>query len=195
MDQRVGKGKTTRGRILEVATELFTAQGYEAASVEAVLKASGVSRGALYHHFPSKEALFAATLEDVEARVAERLAKAGQGAVTPLDALLAGCGAWLDLALDPQVSQIVLKDAPSVVGWAAWRELDAKYALGLLKAGVAAAGSADLSAEAVEVYAHLLLAMLVEGALLIANTADPELAMPATRAAIEKVVRRLLAKP
>ena len=163
MDQRIGKGKTTRGRILEVATELFTKQGFEAASVEAVLKASGVSRGALYHHFASKEALFAATLEDVEARVAERLAKAGQGAATPFDALLAGCGAWLELATDPQVRQIVLKDAPSVVGWAAWRELDAKYALGLLKAGVTAAGPADLSTEIVELYAHLLLAMLVEG--------------------------------
>jgi AcrR family transcriptional regulator len=194
MDKRQGRGHATRAHILNVATELFTVEGYEATSIEAVLQASGVSRGALYHHFANKEAVFTAVLESVEARVAKQVAAAAAGATNPLDALRAGCAAWLELARDATVRQVVLVDAPSVIGWQAWRELDNRYALGLLKAalgGMAAAGLFPVGM--VDTYAHLLLAAMIEASLLIARASDPDDAIVKGREALEKLLSHLAA--
>ena len=111
------KGLTTRRNIVDSATTLFTERGYEATSIEVVLEKSGISRGALYHHFDSKEALYVAVLEAVEARVADATAAASRHLSDPREALRAGCNAWIELAGDPAVRQIVLHDAPAVVGW------------------------------------------------------------------------------
>jgi AcrR family transcriptional regulator len=174
---------------LQVATELFAAEGYEATSIEVVLKASGISRGALYHHFANKEALFTAVLETVEARVAKQVSAAAAGATNPLDALRAGCAAWLELARDSAVRQIVLVDAPSVIGWQAWRDLDNQFALGLLKAalsGMAAAGR--LRPDMVDTYAHLLLAAMIEASLLVARASDADDAIAKGREALEALL-------
>jgi AcrR family transcriptional regulator len=194
MDKRNERGNATRAHLLKVATELFAAEGYEATSIEAVLKASGVSRGALYHHFANKEAVFAAVLEMVEGRVAKEVAGAAAGATNPFDALRAGCTAWLELARDATVRQVVLVDAPSVIGWQAWRELDNRYALGLVKSalgGLAAAGR--VRGEMVDTYAHLLLAAMIEASLLVARASDPDDAVAKGREALEKLLGSLAA--
>ncbi len=194
MDKRNDRGQATRAHILNVATDLFAAQGYEATSIEAVLKSSGVSRGALYHHFANKEAVFTAVLESVEARVAQHVSAAAAGAANPLDALRAGCAAWLELARDATVRQVVLVDAPSVIGWQAWRELDNQFALGLLKAalgGMAAAGR--LRAEMVDTYAHLLLAAMIEASLLVARASDTDDAIAKGREALEDLLSSVAA--
>jgi AcrR family transcriptional regulator len=71
MNRNIERGNTTRDRLVDVATRLFTEQGYDGTSIEAVLREAGISRGSLYHHFPGKDALFGAALERVEQRVAE----------------------------------------------------------------------------------------------------------------------------
>jgi len=173
MDHRHSRGEATRLSIITTATRLFATLGYEAASTEVVLRECGVSRGALYHHFSSKEALFTAVLEATEEMVAARVGEAAMAATGPREALRAGCGAWLALATDPVVKQIVLTDAPAAVGWRKWREIDDKHALGLMKLGLAeAAAQGWLPAEMVGVYAHMLLAMLIELAPLIARADD-----------------------
>jgi AcrR family transcriptional regulator len=189
VDKRSDRGQATRAHILQVATELFAAQGYEATSIEVVLKASGVSRGALYHHFANKEALFTAVLESVEAHVAKQVSAAAAGASNPLDALRAGCAAWLELARDRTVRQVVLVDAPSVIGWQAWRDLDNQFALGLLKAalsGMAAAGR--FRPDMVDTYAHLLLAAMIEASLLVARANDADDAIAKGREALEELL-------
>jgi AcrR family transcriptional regulator len=189
VDKRSDRGQATRAHILQVATELFAAQGYEATSIEVVLKASGVSRGALYHHFANKEALFTAVLESVEAHVAKQVSAAAAGASNPLDALRAGCAAWLELARDRTVRQVVLVDAPSVIGWQAWRDLDNQFALGLIKAalsGMAAAGR--LRPDMVDTYAHLLLAAMIEASLLVARANDADDAIAKGREALEELL-------
>src|ERR1700756_2118047 len=74
--KRAAQGRATRGQLIGVATRLFTDHGYEGTSIEAVLSAAGVSRGALYHHFAGKEALFEAVVSDVSDRVTAELAEA-----------------------------------------------------------------------------------------------------------------------
>ncbi len=189
MNLRVDKGQATRRNIIEVATRLFTEQGYEAVSIEALLEACGLSRGALYHHFPGKEAVFTAVLEATEERIAADLMAASADANDPLDALRRGCAAWLDLAAhDPVVRRVVLNDAPAVIGWRAWRALDERYTLGLIRAALAAAAAqGQLPAERVEVAAHVLLAVLVEVALLISAT-EPGADHAPAREAVERVL-------
>jgi len=194
MDRRIDRGQATRQRLLESATRLFTERGYEATSIEMVLADTGVSRGALYHHFDGKGSLFTAVLEATEARVAAVVAAAAASAAEPLGALRAGCEAWLRLAAsDATIRRIVLIDAPTVVGWSAWRAIDDRYALGLLKAGLSAVAAAGrIAPETVDVYAHLLLAALVEASLLIARSDDSAATFAATQTAINVILGALL---
>ncbi len=194
MDRRINRGETTRQRLVESGTRLFTEHGYEATSIEMVLRDTGMSRGALYHHFDGKGSLFAAVLEATEARVAAVVGAAAASAGDPQDALRAGCDAWLRLAAtDAAIRRIVLIDAPTVVGWSAWRSLDERYALGLLKLGMAAAAAGRVAPETVDVYAHLLLATLVEAALLIAKSEDATATIELTQSAIRSILSALLA--
>jgi AcrR family transcriptional regulator len=193
VNRKVEQGATTRGHLVEVARRLFAAHGYGGTSIEAVLKEADVSRGALYHHFESKDALFAAVLEAVEADVARAIAKAASRVVDPVDALRAGCDAWLKLARDPVVRQVALIDAPAVVGWQQWRAIDERYAFGLLKAGLQRAAAAGrLRPEHVELLAHMLLAALAEVALVVARAGDATKAIREGQSAVHELLDRLL---
>jgi AcrR family transcriptional regulator len=148
-----------------------------------------VTRGALYHHFAGKEDLFRAVFEEVEREVTERVSKAAVSTSDPLAALRRGCQEFLDAALDPAVQRIVLVDAPAVLGWSTWRELEARYGLGLTTMGLQAAMDADaIERQPLEPLAHMLLASLNEAALLVAGADDPN----ATRAEVGQVVDHLL---
>jgi AcrR family transcriptional regulator len=188
-DRRRLRGESTRARLLEAATALFAQHGYEGASIESVLAATETSRGALYHHFAGKDALFEAVLERLHARIAREVAAAARESPDPVEALRAGCFAWLRLARDPVVQRIVLIDAPAVVGWEHWRELDERYSFGMLKASlIAITADRDIGDELLDVLAHMLLAALSEAALLIARADDQEAATRAAEAAIDRLL-------
>jgi len=196
MDRRnknVARGEATRGQLVEVATRMFAERGYEDTSIEAVLREAGVSRGSLYHHFASKEALFEAVAENVETTVGEQTVAAAGGAAGPAEALRAGFLAWIRLAGDPVVQRILLVDAPSVLGWERWRAMEERHALGLIRLALqAAAGQGLLQAGLADTMAHVLLASVNEVALLVARSDDPEAAMAAGADAIDELLRRLL---
>ena len=194
MSGRVEQGQATRQQIVVVATDLFARHGYEGTSIEAVLAASEVSRGALYHHFASKEALFEAVLERVEQGIAKRIVAAASVGPDAVGRLRAGCLAWLRIAEDPTAQQIALIDAPSVVGWQKWREIDGRHAFGLLKGALAAvAAEGRIRPELVEVLAHMLLAALLELALVIARADKPRAALKTGEAAVDELLQRLVA--
>jgi AcrR family transcriptional regulator len=197
VNRKVEKGQATRRQLVAAATHLFATRGYEATSVEAVLEEAGVSRGALYHHFEDKRALFEAVLDEVEVDLATRVLAAAQGAREPSQSLRTGCLAWLRLVRDPVVRRIVLVDAPSVLGWARWREIDECHWFGMLKEGLAESLPAEkLEPVSVDVLAHMLLAALNELAFVIARAADSDAADAAARAgeaAVDALLGRLLA--
>ncbi|MBI5107022.1 MAG: TetR/AcrR family transcriptional regulator [Solirubrobacterales bacterium] len=191
MDLRVEKGRTTRERIVGVARDLFGRQGYDATSIPQVLEAAGVARGALYHHFAGKEALFDAVVDQQVAEIAAVAAEAARAQDDPVDSLRAGFGAWLELAADPAVQRIALLDPPSVLGWERWRELDERHTLGGIKASLRRSGRV---AEAdADLLAHMLLAAVNEAALMIARAEDPAAALAAGRAAVDALLARVLA--
>jgi AcrR family transcriptional regulator len=196
MNKKIERGQSTRDQLIAIASRLFGARGYEGASIEAVLGESGMSRGALYHHFASKEALFDAVLDAVEDDIARKIADATRGLTDPAEALQAGLLAWVRLAGDPLVQQVVLIDAPAVLGWQEWREKETQYAFGLLKGALQALAEAGrLPADLVDVFAHVVLAAVNEIALLIAQADDAEAAMQTGEAAVDELLRRLLPPP
>jgi AcrR family transcriptional regulator len=195
VDGRRVRGAATRERLLAAARRLFGERGYEASSIESVLEASGVARGALYHHFQSKAELFDAVLADVLVEIAERSAAAAAGSKDPLAGLRAGSHAWLAMALDPAIQRIALLDPTTAVGWARWREQDQAHSLGGLRVtllrlseeGRVPAGQAEL-------LAHVLLAALNEAALFVAFAEDQRAAAETARATVDTLLDRLFGR-
>jgi AcrR family transcriptional regulator len=190
-DRRIERGQASRRQLLEIAARLFTEHGYEATSITDVLTRAKLSRGAFYHHFESKEALFEAVLEMVEEHVGMTLREAAEGASDPVEAIRIGCRAWLDLASDDrEVVQITLVDAPSVVGWERWREIDERHGLGLLIGGLAA--TRRIPDEILDATAHLLHAATLEAALIIARSGPRSSQAASARQALDELVERIL---
>lgn len=191
--KRAAQGRATRGQLVEVATRLFTEHGYEGTSIEAVLSAAGVSRGALYHHFAGKEALFEAVVVSVSERITAELGESVRDCTDPVDALRAAALAWIDLAGNPVIQRVMLVDAPSVFGWDRWRDMDGGRTLGTLQAMLqAASDTGRLPRQLVTPFSHMLLAALDEIVLVIARSADSEAAVAEGRMAVEELLNRLL---
>jgi AcrR family transcriptional regulator len=191
--KRAAQGRATRGQLIEVATRLFAEHGYEGTSIEAVLSAAGVSRGALYHHFAGKEALFEAVVSAVSDQVTVELTEAVLGCVDPLDAMRTAAIAWIGLAADPVIQRVVLVDAPSVLGWDRWRAMDDGRTLGAMRAMLQAiSDSGRLPAELVGPFSHMILAALDEIVLVIARAPDSTAAVAEGRMAVQALLDRLL---
>jgi AcrR family transcriptional regulator len=191
--KRAAQGRATRGQLIEVATRLFAEHGYEGTSIEAVLSAAGVSRGALYHHFPGKEALFEAVVVAVSDQVTVDLAAAVSGRTDPVDVMRTAALAWIGLAADPVIQRVVLVDAPSVLGWERWRDMDGGRTLGTLRATLqAVSDSGRLPSALVNPFSHMILAALDEIVLVVARADDPVAAVAEGRMAVEELLRRLL---
>jgi AcrR family transcriptional regulator len=191
--KRAAQGRATRGQLIDVATGLFAEHGYEGTSIEAVLAAAGVSRGALYHHFAGKEALFTAVLEAVSDRVTAEVTEAVRDCTDPIDALLTGAMAWIDLAGDPVIQRVMLVDAPSVLGWERWRAMDEGRTVGAMRVMLqAASDSGRLPQELVVPFSHMILAALDEAAMVVARTPDSRAAAAESHRAVQEFLNRLL---
>jgi AcrR family transcriptional regulator len=191
-DGRRERGVATRERVVAAARRLFGERGYEGTSIEAVLETSGVARGALYHHFHSKAELFDAVLEEVMIEISEVTNGAARGIADPLEALRAGCHAWVHMALDPAVQRIVMLDPQAVVGWGRWRALDEQYSLGGLLASLRVLAREErIPPGQSELLAYMLLAALNEAALFIAGAEDQAAAVITGQATIDTLLDRL----
>jgi AcrR family transcriptional regulator len=191
--KRAAQGRATRGQLIEVATSLFADHGYEGTSIETVLAAAGVSRGALYHHFASKEALFAAVALATSDRVTAEVTEAIRDCTDPVDTLRTGAMAFIGLAADPVIQRVMLVDAPSVLGWEQWRAMDEGRTVGAMRAMLqAVSDSGRLPQELVEPFSHMILAALDEAAMVAARASDSRAAVAEGRHAVEELLNRLL---
>lgn len=195
MPTKIEKAASTKAKIIAVARRLFATRGYAGTSTEAVLEESQISRGALYHHFENKEALFAAVMEAVEADITTATAHARGNLTDPVEALERAFSAFLDMACETEVRQIVLTDAHSVLGWQKWREIEDRYGLGRLKQALKLiAGTGRIHEDMVDVFAHILLASLIEVAFLVARSPDSRAAARTGRKAMKELLERLLTR-
>ena len=179
----------TRRALLDAGRELFAERGFSGAGQEEIVELAGVTRGALAHHFATKHGLFRAVVESVETELTEHIAAAAMRGDGPLAQLRLGCLAFLDAALDPAVRRIVLLDAPAVLGWQAWREMDTTYGLGLVSEALEHCMEGGfMPRRPIQPLAHILLAALNEAAMLVANAEDPT----STRVVVGNEVEHLL---
>jgi AcrR family transcriptional regulator len=175
---------------MAAARRLFAERGYDGVGTEEIVRAAGVTRGALYHHFGGKAELLDAVYERLEAESTERVARVvlGSELESPLEAMKAGIEAFLDECAEPELQRIGLHDAPAVLGWDRWREVAAANGLGLIEASLTAAVEAgEIRPLPVKPMAHLLLGALDEAAMLVARSDDP-----ASRAEVTAVLLVLL---
>jgi AcrR family transcriptional regulator len=171
------RSEATRGALISAARVLFAERGYAAVGTEEIVRAAGVTRGALYHHFGGKRDLFEAVYEQIEAELAERIAAGAlaANADSPLEAMRAGADMFLQACTEPEAQRIVLLDGPSVLDWDRWREIAAKHGLGLIEASLEAAIEAEaIAPQPVRPLAHVLMGALDEAAMLVARAEDPE---------------------
>jgi AcrR family transcriptional regulator len=179
----------TRAALVAAGRELFGASGFAATSVEDIARAARVTTGALYHHFPTKAAVFEAVFEQVHADLLAASIQAAAGAADAIDLLAAGFNAFLDKVLEPEVQRIIITDAPSVLGLARFTELDERYAFAATVAALEAAnGSGVLRVDDPPTLARLLLGALTRAGLLIASSPEPT----ATRDAVAATMRALI---
>jgi len=169
------RSAATHDALVAAARRLFAGRGFAEVPADAIVAAAGVTRGALYHHFPDKTALFDAVLEAVEADIAVRLAGevAAAGISDPVDALRQAVRTWLDICVEPEIHRIALIDGPSVLGWAHWREVCQRHVFGLVQ-GVVEQGIelGRIRSQPARPLAHVLMGAGDEAALYVAEAAD-----------------------
>ena len=166
--------RATTEQLVEAARQLFATHGYEQTSLDAIVEKAGVTKGAMYHHFESKQELFAA----VYAREQRKLADAVESAARPRrdawEAVLAGCQAFFESSLDPATLRITLLDAPGALGWQRMRSIESDYSTALLRRGLEAAmASGQLAKRPLEPLTYLLLGAMCEAAMMAARAANP----------------------
>jgi AcrR family transcriptional regulator len=171
------RSEATQSVLVSTARRLFAERGYAGVGTEEIVRAAGVTRGALYHHFDGKAGLFAAVFEQIESELATRFAEEALSEADPFEAMTAGLELFLDVCREPEVRQIALLDAPAVLGWTAWREVESRYSLGLIGLGLENMVNAGITrAQPIEPLAHAILGMLTEAGLYVANAEDADTA-------------------
>ncbi|GAA3579336.1 TetR/AcrR family transcriptional regulator [Amycolatopsis ultiminotia] len=161
--------------MVEAARTLFGTRGYHDVPAEEITRTAGVTRGALYHHFGDKQGLFRAVVEEVERELTAEVADVLAAPADPVAGLATALAVFLDACLREEVQRISLTDAPSVLGWEAWRELESEHGLGLLvQALTDARDSGVLVDMPVRTLAQLVLSTVMEAARMIAGAADPD---------------------
>lgn len=163
----------TRKALIEAARAVFAEKGFDAASTPEIAAAAGVSRGALYHHFEDKKALFRAVVEAMQADALAALTAAAGAAGEPVEALKAGAKAWIDTASAPDFIRIVMIDGPAALGLQAWRAIDRAHGVGSLERGLREArGKGRIAFRSARAMAAMLSGALNEAALVEAESAE-----------------------
>jgi AcrR family transcriptional regulator len=182
--------EATRRALLDSAGAAFVERGYAEASLDDIARGARLTKGALYHHFASKQDLFRAVFEEVEAEMIRDVRRAGEHEPDQWRRLLAGIGAFLDACTTPRFRRIALEEGPAALGWDRWREIDERYSLVLVRTPLARLMRAGvLREQPVDLLARVVLAALTEAGMAVAAAADRE----AARREAEDLVTALLA--
>jgi AcrR family transcriptional regulator len=193
-NKHAARSAATRAALIAAARPLFGERGYADVGTEELAHAAGVTRGALYHQFADKRELFRAVVEDVETDLVGRIGAriAASDATDPLAALADGAEVLIDAILEPDIRRIAALDAPSVLGWEAWREIGERHGLGLIVAAITGAiEQGSLPDQPVRPLAHLLLGALDEGAMYVALADDVAAAREQTLTALRTLLEAM----
>lgn len=180
--------RATRTALVSAARRLFAQRGYDDVPADEIAKAAGVTRGALYHHFADKRELFEAVFEQLEEDLTADIAQIMAEDSRPI--IQSGLQAFLDVCTQPEIVKIGLTEAPAVLGWSRWREIESKYGLGLVKAALSTNPAVDV--QFLDAAAHIVVSALIEAALVIAHAPDKQAARNEAESALTLLLANLL---
>jgi AcrR family transcriptional regulator len=183
---REKQAEGTRSGLLAVARRLFAQKGYPDVSVDEIVQAARVTKGALYHHFRDKLELFRAVVEEIQTEMQARLVAVAARPGDGMTQLRASCHEYLDACAVEEVGRIVVLDSPAALGWDSWCKLNREYGLGFFVERLRAVRIAD---PAIEATAQMLMGALNVAGRVIAQADDRK----AARAQVGQTIDRLLA--
>ena len=188
------RSAATRTALVAAGRRLFAEHGFAGVGTEAIVTEAEVTRGALYHHFADKTALFDAVFQEVEGDAARRLAESALAdpAADARTIIKRSVDAWFDACDDPEVYRILLTDAPSVLGWSRFRELCMQHILGLIESVlVLGMDAGTFVRQPIRPLAHLLIAAADEAALYIVSAEDSQVARTEMGEALARLIDAL----
>jgi AcrR family transcriptional regulator len=191
---QAARSAATRDALVAAARPLFADRGFGGVGTEEIVRAAGVTRGALYHQFADKTELFAAVFETVEAELTQRIdaVVSNAGTADPIALMKLGSATWLAACTEPEVHRIVLVDAPAVLGYERWRAVGLRYGLGLVQSLLGYAMEVGaIRRQPAEPLAHVLIGALDEAALYVAQAAEPDTALADVTAVLNDLVAAL----
>jgi AcrR family transcriptional regulator len=184
----------TREALIQAARPLFAEHGFADVALETIVRAAGVTRGALYHHFADKTELFAAVFERVEGEVAARMgeAMAAVNETDPIKLMRLGAKFWLDACSEPEVQRITLVDAPAVLGWTRWTEIGNRYNTGLVRELLTnAIETGRIPPQPIEATALTMLGAMREATFYVALADDHDQARQDAGAVMDRLIHAL----
>lgn len=186
------RSESTIQELVSTARELFSSKGFADTSIEDLVRAAGVTRGALYHHFENKTDVFRAVVEAEASALARSLLGAAERKRDSWRQLEAGCLAYLDECTDPQMQQILLLDGPAVLGWEGLREIEGRYTMAMLKRALhTAMEDGKLRARPPDPLAYALFGAMAELGMMVAREPDQEAAKRAARRELQALLRAI----
>lgn len=192
MIRQLDRSAATIADILAAARKLFASEGFDATSIDDIAANAGVAKGAVYHHFDSKEEIFTRVLEDVQAEIAALPVSAATRAMTdPLDMIAAETLRYLLAATEPSRKRILLIDGPAVIGWKKWREIDDRFFGAGAKMAMTHVLGANASPREIEAATHLMMGAVMEACLVCATAPDPKKAARELSAGLRKMLQGL----
>jgi AcrR family transcriptional regulator len=181
----------TKRALVDVAARLFTAHGYAATSLDAIVAGARVTKGALYHHFTGKQALFEAVFARVEGDAARRIRAALEGTSDPWEKALAGLRAFLDVVQEPGYQRVVVQEGPAILGYERFREQEERSSYAIVQdivRSVLEAGTLDLDEAMVGIFSRIFFGAMSAAGETVTAAADPKVAVAQVETAITFII-------
>ncbi|HET7532805.1 MAG TPA: TetR/AcrR family transcriptional regulator [Nocardioidaceae bacterium] len=183
---------STKRALVEVATELFTQQGYAGTSLDAIVAGAKVTKGALYHHFSGKQALFEAVFEKVEADASKSIGKAIRTTRDPWEKAVLGLRQFLEIVQQPAYSRVVIQEGPVVLGYERYREQEERSTFGIVQEIVSSVlRSYDLEPSMVETFSRVFFGAMSAAGAAVSSAEDTKRASAEVEAAIAFILAGL----
>jgi AcrR family transcriptional regulator len=194
MSRRQQYSASTKRALVDVAARLFTEQGYAATSLDQVVAGARVTKGALYHHFSGKQAVFEAVFEKVETDASARIRKALKGSKDPWEKALIGLRAFLEIVQDPSYQRVVIQEGPAILGYERFREQEERSSYGLVQdmvRDVLSDSPYDIDGDMLETFTRIFFGAMSAAGESVSSAADPKLAVARVETAIAFILTGL----
>ncbi len=195
-NRRDASARATREALIAAARVAFGKHGYSGASLGEIARDASATTGALYHHFADKRALFAAVAESIEAELVAHLSRSAPKAGDLWEIVAYAVTETLEYTARPGIANVIFKEAPTVLGASAWREIEMKYGFGQLHALLAAlAGNDQLAGYDPAIVAGIILGACVQVVDAVVSSERPQETLEAGKAAMLGVLSAFRARP